>query len=222
MKRDNTVKSVLKLTGKDLRKLGRADLAKVVSQAASAANKRLKRASAAGQPIEDTIDRFSVAGKNKNELMKEFTRVKNFLGKPELSLSGQKKLARETATGLTEKIIGTKRKDTEAGSKERKAYDKMRRQIGKALNTSMGSGSEQYDTFWRAYDRLTEKNANIKENKSLKYRVLKKQISIMAKNPQQSVDELHERMTKEFESIYQAEQEEREREKPEDAFTIKE
>lgn len=215
-----TSKTALTLTGKDLQKLSRRDLAKVVSTVASAANKRIKRASKAGQPIEDTIDKFSVAGKNKHELMKEFTRARNFMGKPELSLEGQKKLARDTAKGLAEKITGKSRK--ELTGQERKDYDKLRKDIGKALNTSMGSGSEQYDTFWRAYGKLTEKNAMIKENKGLKYRVLRKQISIMSKNPQQSIDELHERMEKEFTSLYQAEQEEKERDTPSDSFTIRE
>lgn len=228
MKRDNiskkqrhTSKTALNLTGKDLRKMTRAEVADAVSALASAANKRLKRASQAGQPIEDTVEKFSTAGKSKQELMKEFTRAKNFMGNQRMSLSGQKKLARETAQGLTEKIAGTKRSDTEEGSKERKSYDKIRRQVGKALNTSVGAGNDQYDTFWKAYSRLVEKNGMIKENKALKYRVLKKQISIMAKNPQQSIDELHERMEKEFTAMYMAEQKEKEEETPEDAFTIR-
>lgn len=226
MKRNNitryTSKTALKLSGRDLQRMSRSEVAKVVSTLASAANKRLKRASQAGQPIEDTIDKFSVKGKNKHELLKEFTRVRNFMGKPELSLGGQRKLAKDTARGLAEKITGVSRADTAAGSEERKEYDKVRRQIGKALNTPMGSKSEQYDTFWRAYDRLTEKNAMIKENKALKYRVLKKQISIMAKNPKQSIDQLHERMEKEFSALYETEKEEEEKNRPDDSFTIRE
>ena len=62
LSKGQSVKKLLSLNGSDLKTMDRSELAHVVSTMASAANKRITRLEKAGQPISDTVDRFSVAG----------------------------------------------------------------------------------------------------------------------------------------------------------------
>lgn len=78
------VKDLLILKPKDLKKMSRSELARSVSQLASAANKRLKRFAQKGTVTPATrsamkVGKFSVAGKNENQLLAEYIRVKQFM-----------------------------------------------------------------------------------------------------------------------------------------------
>lgn len=201
-KRIASTRNALNLSGRDLRKFDRAQLAKVVSTIASSANKRLSRMEKAGQPVTDTIEKFSVAGKSRNELLQEFRRVKEYMQAETLSLSGQKQVARKTAQGLAGALSG--------GTKGKKYND-----IFNEVKNTIGD-KENKDTFWRAYERLKESNPII-ANKQYKYKILGKQIKVMKENPGISVEELHARMKQDADAIYEAEQEQ---ETVKDVFTF--
>ena len=198
-----TSAQALGLTSKELREFSRSDMAKIVSSIASAANKRITRLEKAGQPITDTIEKFSVAGKTRNELMKEFRRVKDFMQAERLSLRGQQIVASKTARGIAGALAGV-------GSG--KEFKKILKEVSSAMSTP---GTRQNDTFWRTYERLKETSPII-ANKQYKYRVLGEQIKIMNDNPNISMDELQARMQSELDRIYEETQEE---ETPSDVFT---
>lgn len=108
-----SVDDILKLDYKDLQKLNRRDLSRITSRLASAGNKRLKRAKEKGvtSPAYESVARsggkFSVAGKNLNQLRAEFARARRFLS-PETKTStikGAKKYKKKIdaiTVGLTE------------------------------------------------------------------------------------------------------------------------
>lgn len=198
-----TSAQALGLTSKELREFSRSDMAKIVSSIASAANKRITRLEKAGQPITDTIEKFSVAGKTRNELLKEFRRVKDFMQAERLSLRGQQIVASKTARGIAGALAGV-------GSG--KEFKKILKEVSSAMSTP---GTRQNDTFWRTYERLKETSPII-ANKQYKYRVLGEQIKIMNDNPNISMDELQARMQSELDRIYEETQEE---ETPSDVFT---
>lgn len=200
-----TSRQALALSGKDLKAYSRADMARIVSSIASAANKRITRLEKAGQPITDTVGRFSVAGKSRNELMKEFRRVKDFMNTEQLSLSGQRMVSDRTARGLAGALTGSQK-----GKKFNKAVKEIRNTLGER-------GTDSNTTFWRAYERLKESNPII-ANKQYKYRVLTEQIKIMQENPGISAEDLQQRMQQEMDNIYTEVQEEQE--DTEDVFTF--
>lgn len=197
-------KQALGLSGKELKEFSRADMAKVVSSIASAANKRIDRLEKAGQPITDTVTRFSVAGKSRNELLKEFRRVKDFMQAETLSLRGQKITADKVSRGLASSLVG------EGSGKE---FKKKLKEVREVLGGT--EVSDRRTTFWSAYERLKETNPII-ANKQYKYKVLGEQIKIMRDNPDISVSELHARMEADISKIYETVQEE---ETPADVFT---
>ena len=198
-------KQALNLTGVQLRSMTRSEVARVVSTLASAGNKRIVRLEKAGQPITQTIKKFSVAGKTKNELMKEFTRVKNFMNAESQSLSGQKNVARKVSKGLAERTFGKSEEQLERGEKT-----KFRETMKGFENLLEGSyrGTKNKTTFWRAYERLKESNPIVAQ-KGYKYRLLEKQAQIMKSAPSISTSRLKDRMQNVFDEMYLAEQEQK-------------
>lgn len=203
--------TVLSIGAAELRSMDRSQLAKTVSVLASAANKRIDRADRAGQPLSDNVDRFSVAGKSKAELIREFARAKEFMGNKRMSLSGQREIASQSVSGLAKAITGK-----EGG----RAYAEEKRRIRTALSGIGGAQTDRYNTFWQAYERLREVNPSIGENKRLKYRVLGRQVQIIRQNPGIDIDRLHDRMEQEMHKLYEQEQERMQSEKPEDVFDM--
>lgn len=191
-------KQALNLTGVDLRKMTRSELSKIVSTLASAGNKRIVRLEKAGQPITQAVRKFSVAGKTKNELMKEFTRVKNFMNAKTQSLSGQREIAREVSRGLAERTLGKKSDALERGEKTK--FKKIMREYDQMLSGSY-RGTNNKTTFWRAYERLKERNPIIAQ-KGYKYKILEKQAQIMRNAPSISTARLTDRMQKVFDEMY--------------------
>lgn len=87
------------LTNRQLTNLTRNELAKVVSKLASAANKRTKRLIQSGVPSPALIGRiergkvkFSVKGKNVDELKKEYLEVKSYLSAETSTVKGARKV----------------------------------------------------------------------------------------------------------------------------------
>ena len=197
-------KQALNLTGVELRKMTRSEISRVVSTLASAGNKRIVRMEKAGQPITQTVRKFSVAGKTKNELMKEFTRVKNFMQSETQSLRGQKEIARKVSRGLAERTLGKKSDALEYGEKTK--FKKIMREYDQMLSGSY-RGTNNKTTFWRAYERLKERNPIIAQ-KGYKYKILEKQAQIMRNAPSISTARLTDRMQKVFDEMYIEEQNE--------------
>ena len=205
-----TSREALALSGKDLKSYSRSEMARIVSTVASAANKRITRLEKAGQPITDTVDRFSVAGKSRNELMKEFRRVKDFMIAERLSLSGQRTLSERIAQGLAGSITGEG-----SGKKFKKEYQRIRDLLGDYAEP--GGNVSKAETFWGSYERLAETNPFIRQ-KQYKYRVLGQQVKYMSANPNITKDQLHQKMQADMAKIYEEVQ--KETENPGDVFTF--
>lgn len=101
-----TVKNLLSISSSDFSKLSQKDLKKAVSVLASAGNKRLRRleksgvTSSAYRHITHSGGDFSIKGKNLNQLRSEFIRAKNFLQSKGGSVTGARKIQRETISSL--------------------------------------------------------------------------------------------------------------------------
>lgn len=205
-----TSKTAVNLKGSDFKGLDRSEVARIVSTLASSANKRIKRLEQAGQPISDTVKPFSVAGKSRNELMKEFRRVRQFMTAENQSLRGQAKIARDTFKGIAKEKTGYK-----SGKKFNKAYETYKNTLG--TDTREGT---PYWNFWKAYDRLAETNKYVTD-KSVKYKVLQKQVNMMKRNPGMDIDEIHARMTEIAEKVYKETKDQMKQDIEGDVFELK-
>lgn len=99
-----TIEQLIELDITDVQRMNRRELASVVSILSSAANKRLKRLersdvgelSPAYQQAQKRGQRFSVAGKNVNQLRNEYKAVTQFLKRETSTVRGWKKVREET------------------------------------------------------------------------------------------------------------------------------
>lgn len=95
----------------DVNKLTRSELAKLVTKLDSAANKRIRRIEGAGvvspailklkERFNQADFKFSVRGKNLNELRKQYTQVMGFLGMKTSTLTGARKFERDFSKRFT-------------------------------------------------------------------------------------------------------------------------
>ena len=92
-----SINELLNMSSRDVAKLSRQELAGVVSQLASAGNKRLRRLETTpmgteSRPYKTAMEagKFSVAGKNQGQLQNEFKRVSEFLKSKTSTVSGWK------------------------------------------------------------------------------------------------------------------------------------
>lgn len=138
------IDELITLTSKDVAKMSRAELAKVVSQLASAGNKRLRRLETTPMGTESRpyktameVGNFSVAGKNQGQLQNEFKRVTEFLKTKTSTVSGWK--AEKTRVY---KRIGDKFDSEEAEKAFWRAYRGIAKSE-KALHKSYGSTETQ-------------------------------------------------------------------------------
>lgn len=98
------------------------ELKKAIKTMGKVANTRLRRMAFRKVPFGDAtgegttagVKRFSVRGKNEQELYREFRRVRNFLLSPQSSLTGMKKAMKDFKSRLSD-----------FSAKERKEYRKM-------------------------------------------------------------------------------------------------
>ena len=139
-----SINELVNLSSRDVAKLSRQELARVVSQLATAGNKRLRRLETAPMGTESRpyktameVGNFSVAGKNQGQLQNEFKRVREFLT-----------AETSTARGWTKyRATVIKRIGGEFSSEDaEKAYWKAYRDIAKserALHHSYGSTQTQ-------------------------------------------------------------------------------
>lgn len=92
------IEEILSMDFDDINKLNRSDLSKLTSRLVSAGNKRIRRMEKSEKGMTSPIftnlqgKKFSVKGKNTNQLRQEFATIKNFL---EGKTSGIRKWERE-------------------------------------------------------------------------------------------------------------------------------
>lgn len=139
-----SINELVNLSSRDVAKLSRQELARVVSQLASAGNKRLRRLESTPMGTESRpyktameVGKFSVAGKNQGQLQNEFKRVSEFLKTKTSTVSGWK-----TEKAKVYKRIGGKFDSEEAEKAFWKAYRSIAKSE-KALHKSYGSTETQ-------------------------------------------------------------------------------
>lgn len=139
--------------------LSDSDLRKAVSSMGSVANKRLKRmenkdiffGEDKGDDTLSGVRKFSVRGKDIEEVKREFKRVRNFLSNPQSSL-----------TGMWQTLKEVKRKWGRAPTKKmRKDFSKMEKQKAK-LGKEMENELTRYEELrywretWKYYNKLID------------------------------------------------------------------
>ena len=135
------VKEILNLSDVQINKMSRKELAQVTSILASAANKRINRIEKAGvtSPAVANVKahegRFSVKGKNTNQLRGEFARARNFMTNVTSTVKGAKSSARQI-----EKNLGLGKSKKKPGKavpsslkKEHKRISQKRERLEKTL-----------------------------------------------------------------------------------------
>lgn len=139
-----SINELLNMSSRDIAKLSRRELARVVSQLASAGNKRLRRLEttpmgAESRPYKTAMEvgKFSVAGKNQGQLQNEFKRVSEFLKSKTSTVSGWK-----AEKAKVYKRIGGKFESEEAERAFWRAYRGIAKSE-KALHKSYGSTETQ-------------------------------------------------------------------------------
>lgn len=136
-------------------------LKRAIKSMANAANKRLKRmedrginfGEETGKNTTSGVKRFTVRGKNTQELKNEFKRVRNFLNNPQSSLSGMKRVFKDF-----KEAVKKARRLTRA---EKKEYEKMRKQkkssgISRDRKLSQWEELKQWRDTWNLYNRLVD------------------------------------------------------------------
>ena len=139
-----SINEILNMSSRDVAKLPRRELARVVSQLASAGNKRLRRLEATpmgteSRPYKTVMEtgKFSVAGKNQGQLQNEFKRVSEFLKSKTSTVSGWK-----AEKAKVYKRIGGKFDSEDAEKAFWRAY-RVIAKSEKALHKSYGSTETQ-------------------------------------------------------------------------------
>lgn len=139
-----SINELLELSSRDVSKLSRQELAKVVSQLASAGNKRLRRLERTpmgteSRPYRTAMDvgNFSVKGKTQGQLQNEFKRVREFLTAETSTVSGWKSYKRKVY-----KRIGGKFESEDSERAFWRAYRRIAKSE-KVLHRSYGSTETQ-------------------------------------------------------------------------------
>lgn len=144
------VKEVLKLSDVQINKMSRRELAQVTSILASAANKRIARIEKAGVTspavanIKKHDGKFSVKGKNTNQLRSEFARARSFMTNVTSTVKGAKASARQI-----EKNLGLGKSNKKTGKavpssfkKEHKKLVQKRERLNKTLEKRRTQGKK--------------------------------------------------------------------------------
>ena len=110
------ITDILDKPWEDIRSLSRRELSQMVSQLSSAANKRLKRFSEKGEVspavrYAEKAGKFSVAGKNLNQLRAEYVRAKTFLQQETSTVRQWKQVKKETVRTLADMGVNIPRED---------------------------------------------------------------------------------------------------------------
>ena len=116
--RGKSISQLKSLTPRFLESQTTSDISKVVSRLSSAANKRIKRLIESRVPsqalsvwAEKGAYKFSTKGKNKEMLLEEYKRVKNFLELESSTVKGARLVRKRTIDGAKEKGVIITEKD---------------------------------------------------------------------------------------------------------------
>lgn len=187
------VEGILNVTPETLMNMSRKDLAKNVSILASAANKRIKRMKQSGEysPAVDWVKthggNFSVAGKDKNQLLVEFFRVQQFLESKTSTVRGAKKWQRSVKKEVGKAIKG-----------RLKVRGEGAKTIEDSLNAIFNDPKKRED-FWDLYSRITAEY-----DVKAKYKEIWDDIAnAMTIDKNAEVDDLFEFITDSYEQKYQ-------------------
>ena len=136
-------------------------LKRAIKSMANAANKRLKRMEDRGINFGEEIGknttagvkRFTVRGKNLQELKNEFKRVRNFLNNPQSSLSGMKRVFKDF-----KETVKKARRLTRAEKKEYEKMSKQKKTSGMNRDRKLSQWEElkQWRDTWNLYNRLVD------------------------------------------------------------------
>lgn len=148
-------------------RMGLKELKQAVLTMASAANKRLRNfakhdISYGGESGDDVIagvKRFSVAGKDKEALEKEYKRVRNYLVEPQSSITGMKKAFREFKKRIRQGIRDKSGKvRTRKDKKDFQIMNKQKKSSNLSNDTTLTELQElkQWRETWTYYNRLVE------------------------------------------------------------------
>ena len=192
MARRKSVEVLLDMELKDLQKMSRADLARNVSKLASAGNKRIVRIEKAGvyspavEYVKQHGGKFSVAGKNKQQLLIEYNRVADFLTSKTSTVRGAKKWEKDVARGVSKILKG----DTSLKAAEKKTKKEQREEEKQWQDEWL----KRKDDFWKLYSRLQDNFAISK-----KYREAWQTIDTVQKeNSGKSFDEIYVEVEKQW------------------------
>lgn len=183
-----TIEQIVNTPLNDLKKLTDSELRVLVGRTVSAGNKRIRRYQKgmggelpAGTGITDAKTyeqvKFSTVGKDREQLLQEFTRAKRFFKAETSSLKGFKKVRKETKEAL------------------------------KSSGVDITDLTEKnYARFWEAYKKLKEKHPEIAD-RNYKYGALDEMKKMVTGKKWFSVDKLVRDMDKKLDEIYEENQE---------------
>lgn len=155
-----TIKELINLDITDVQRMNRRELAAAVSTLASAANKRLKRLersdvgelSPAYQKAQKRGQRFSVAGKNINQLRNEYKDVTQFLKLKTSTVTGWKNVRNETYS----RIGG----DFTSEAQEKRFWEIYRKLESEMFGAVQAYGSTETQRLLRKEMVLGERRSN--------------------------------------------------------------
>lgn len=181
-----TIEQIVNMPLNDLKKLTDSELRVLVGRTVSAGNKRIRRFQAGtGGSIPSAVGKmgmyedvkFSTVGKDREQLLQEFTRAKRFFKAETSSISGYKKVRKKTKERLKE------------------------------AGVDISDLSEaNYARFWEAYKKLKEVYPELAD-KNYKYGALDEMKKMVASKKWFSVDKLVRDMGKKLDEIYEENQE---------------
>lgn len=183
-------------------KMGLKELKQAVLTMASAANKRLRNfakndinyGSERGDDVIAGVKRFSVAGKDKEALEKEYKRVRNYLVEPQSSISGMKKAFREFKKRLRQGIRDKSGKvRTRKDKRDFEIMNKQKQSSSLSNDTTLTELQElkQWRETWTYYNRLVEKGYYAPSNRDSK----QVRNTIMAIVKTKNIDSMSEKET---------------------------
>lgn len=192
MSKVSRVDTLLDLSPTDLLNMSRKDMARNISTLASAANKRLKRLETSGtySPAAEYVKshggKFSVAGKNQNQLLTEFFRLQQFMESKTSSVKGAKKWQRN----VRDTVADTIKQRTGARGQAGKQIEKEVREIF--------NDPDKKNQFWDLYSRLSNEY-DVKEN----YKEIWDDIAgAMSADESSTTDDIFEYLTNRYEDKY--------------------
>jgi hypothetical protein len=165
------VKEILQLSDVQINKMSRRELSQVTSILSSAANKRIARIEKAGvtSPAVANVKRhdgkFSVKGKNTNQLRSEFARARNFMQNATSSVRGAKQSAKqiEKNLGLGETVKKVSKAMPSYLKKEHKRLVQKRERLNKTLEKRRAQGKKPTKNMIKREQALKQAEKNLAE-----------------------------------------------------------